>query len=102
MPEVANSNESEGGVRVSKTLPCGDDHINLLDYYQASQSKIRANLRRLTSTGELVWAACPPNSGDVFTDVDYRDGRLVAWTWQGFMITIDQETGKVAEAPFTK
>ena len=102
MSEIADSHESATGIDVSKTLPCSDGQVVLLDYYQASQSKIRANLRRLTSTGDLVWAASPPNPGDLFTNVDYRDGRLVAWTWEGFMITIDLETGKPLEALFTK
>jgi hypothetical protein len=102
MPNIADLAERATGVRVSKTLPCGDDYIILLDHYQASQSKIWANLRRMKSTGEVVWATSPPNSSDIFTNVDCRDGRLVAWTWQGFMITVDQETGKPVEALFTK
>src|SRR5260370_37400806 len=87
---------------VSKTLPCGDDHIVLLDHYQASQSKVWVNLRRLKSTGDVVWAASTPSSSDIFTDVDWRDGRLVARTWECFMITADQETGGPVEGLFTK
>jgi|SRR5215831_2673918 len=102
MPDTAGSNEGATGVDVSKTLPCSDGHIALLDYYQASQSKVWTNLRRIKSTGEVVWATSPPKSGDIFTNVDYRDGRLVAWTWNGFMITVDLETGKPLEALFTK
>ena len=102
MSDSADSHESASGIDVSKTLPCSDGQVVLLDYYQASQSKIWANLRRLTSTGELVWAASAPNPGDLFTNVDYRDGRLVAWTWEGFMITIELATGKPLEAIFTK
>jgi len=101
--DAADSHECAPGVDVSKTLLCNDGHIVLLDYYKASQSKVWANLRRLKTTGEVVWAASPPRSGDIFfTNVDYRDGRLVARTWEGFMITIDLETGKPLEALFTK
>jgi len=89
-------------VRVSKTLPCGDDHIVLLDYDQASRSKLWANLRKLKSTGDVVWAASTPGSSDIFTDVDWRDGRLVAWTWECFKITVDQETGRPVDVLFTK
>jgi outer membrane protein assembly factor BamB len=102
MVDIADLQERATGVHVSKTLPCGDDHIVLLDYYQASQSKLWANLRRVNSTGTLVWAASAPGSSDIFTDIAWRDGRLVAWTWEGFMITVDQETGKPVDVIFTK
>ena len=102
MPDIADLHERATGVRVSKALPCGDDHIVLLDYHEASQSKVWANLRRVRSTGDVVWAASAPNSSDIFTNVDWRDGRLVAWTWECFMITVDQETGRPVEVIFTK
>ena len=102
MADVAELQKRATGVRASKTLPCGDDHIVLLDYYQASQSKVWANLRRVTSAGAVVWAASAPGSSDIFIDVDWRSGRLVAWTWQGSMITVDQETGKPIGIHFTK
>ena len=102
MPDTADLHARAIGVRVSKALSCGDDHIVLLDYQEASQSKVWANLRRVRSTGDIVWAASTPSSSDIFTDVDWRDGRLVAWTWECFMITVDQETGRPVEVTFTK
>ena len=102
MSDIAHLHERVTGVRVSKTLLCGDDHIVLLDYSQASQSRVWANLRRLKSTGDIVWATSTPSSSDIFVDVDWRDGRLVAWTWECFMITVDQETGRPVEVIFTK
>ena len=102
MPDIADLHARATGVRVSKALPCGDDHIVLLDYHEASQSKVWANLRRVRSTGDIVWAASTPSSSDIFTDVDWRDGRLVAWTWECFIITVDQETGRPVEVTFTK
>jgi hypothetical protein len=100
--DIADLHERATGVRVSKTLPCADDYIVLLDYEQASRSKLWANLRRLKSTGELVWAASTPSSSDIFTDVDWCDGRLVASTWECFKITVDQETGRPVDVLFTK
>ena len=102
MVDIADLQERATGVHVSKTLPCGDDHIVLLDYYQASQSKLWANLRRVDSAGTVVWAASAPGSSDIFTDIAWRDQRLVVWTWEGFMITVDQETGKPVDVIFTK
>jgi outer membrane protein assembly factor BamB len=102
MVDIVDLQERATGVHVSKTLPCGDDHIVLLDYDQASRSKLRANLRRVKSDGTVVWAASAPGSNDIFTNVAWRDGLLVAWTWECFMITVDQETGKPVEVLFTK
>jgi hypothetical protein len=56
----------------------------------------------LKSTGEVVWAAFTPSSSDIFTDVEWRDGHLVAWTWECFVITVDQDTGRPVEVLFTK
>lgn len=102
MPDIAELHGCSVGVRVFKTLPCGDDYIILLDYYQASQAKLWANLRRLKMTGEVVWMASAPGSADIFTNVDWRGGRLVAWTREGFKMTVDHDTGRVGSAAFTK
>ena len=56
----------------------------------------------MKSTGDVVWAASTPGSSDIFTDVDWRDERLVAWTWECFKITVDQETGRPVDVLFTK
>jgi hypothetical protein len=102
MPDIGELHERATGVRASKTLPCGDDYIILLDYYQSSQAKLWANLRRVRATGEVVWMASAPSSSDIFTDVDWRDGRLVAWTWECFMVAVDHDTGRPGEVVFTK
>jgi hypothetical protein len=102
MPDIAELHQSATGVRVSKVLPCEDDYIVLLDYHDASKARLEANLRRLHSDGSVVWAATTPNSNGMFTDVEWRDGRLTAWTWEGFIITVDPRTGRLLEKVFTK
>ena len=102
MLDIAQVHERATGVRVFKTLPCGDDYIILLDHYEASQAKLWANLRRLKMTGEVVWMASALGSSDIFTNVDWRGGRLVAWTWESSMMTVDHDTGRVGEVVFTK
>jgi hypothetical protein len=102
MPDIAELHQLATGVRVSKVLPCEDDYIVLLDYYGASQARLWANLRRLRSDGGVVWAASTPSPSDMFTDVEWYDGRLTAWTWECFMITVDPKTGRLLEKVFTK
>jgi hypothetical protein len=102
MVDIADVHRLATGAPVAKTLPCDGDYIVLLDYYDASQARLWANLRRLRPDGQVVWAAQPPSSGDVFTGVDWREGRLVAWTWECFMITVDPASGRLIEKVFTK
>jgi hypothetical protein len=102
MPDIADLHQRATGVRVVKVLPCADDYIVLLDYHDASQARLWANVRRLRSGGNIVWAASPPSSTDIFTEIEWRDGRLVAWTFECFMIDIDPNTGRVLEKLFTK
>jgi hypothetical protein len=69
MQDIADLHYRATGVRVSQILPFEGDYIVLLDYYDASQARIWANLRRLRSDGDVVWAASTPSSSDMFTDV---------------------------------
>ena len=90
------------GVHVAKVLPCEGDYIVLLDYHPASQVGLSANLRRARSNCYVVWAASTPSSSDLLTDVEWRDGRLIAWTWECFMITVDLGTGQFVEKVFAR
>jgi hypothetical protein len=102
MLDIAELHQRATGVSVAKVLPCEGDYIVLLDYHQASQVRLWANLRRARSNGDVVWAASTPSSSDMFTDVEWRDGRLIAWTWECFMITLDPGTGQFVEKVCTK
>jgi hypothetical protein len=102
MPDIAELHHHATGVRVSKVLPCEDDYIVLLDHYDATQARLWTNLRRLRSDGDVVWAVSAPSSSDIFTEVEWRGGRLIASTWECFMITVDPETGRSIEKVFTK
>lgn len=102
MVDIVELVERTTGVHVSNTLPSGEDHIIILDSYQASQLKLWDNLRRVNSQGDVVWAASAPSSGDTFINAEWQDGLLVAWTWQCFLITLDHHTGKVINVKSTK
>lgn len=102
MPDAVHEYCDKVGVPASKVLPCGDDWIVLLDYYQASGAKVLNNLVRLKPDGGLVWRICSPRSGDTFTNIEWRDGRLAAWTWQGYSMAIDHDSGRASEVVFTK
>ncbi len=102
MPDIAELHERAVGVRVSKVLPCENDYIVLLDYCNASQANLTANLRRLRPDGEVVWAASAPNYSDIFINVEWQYGRLIAWTYGCYMVTVNPNTGRCVEKVFTK
>lgn len=102
MLDIANLHHRETGVRIAKVLPFENRYIVLLDDYEASQARLWANLRCLGHEGDLVWAASTPSSSDMFTDMAWHEGRLVARTWECFMITLDPNTGRILEQVFTK
>lgn len=102
MADIVELVERSTGVHVSNTLACGEDHIVILDSYQATQLKLWDNLRRVNSQGDLVWAASAPGSGDTFIKTEWQEGLLVAWTWQCYLVTLDHHTGKVINVKFTK
>ena len=89
-------------MRVAKVLPFENHYIVLLDCDEAAQAQLWDSLRCLGPEGDLVWAASTPSSSDVFTDVMWNEGRLVALTWECFMITLDPNTGRILEQVFTK
>ena len=100
-------------VPVAKTLALGDDFIVLLDYYEASKAHQYGNLFRISADGTVVWtvvwtfgvtggvAANDPGY-DMVTNIEWRDGNLLASTWGCATLTIDKSTGAVLNSAFTK
>src|SRR5690242_2847232 len=76
--------------------------IMRLDDYEASKAGLLANLRRLRSDGEVVWFATTPNPSDVFVDVKWHNGRLIAWPYGCFMMNVDPKTGRCSKQMFPK
>lgn len=102
MTDVAEEFGRRVKIPVAKALAVAEDFIVLLDYDGASQAHLDSNLFRLRADGTIQWAACLPVSGDLVTNIDWRDGRLIAWTWDCRMMTIAPSNGTVVESVFTK
>jgi hypothetical protein len=90
------------GVPISTTIDVADGWIILFDPDRAHEGKLSKNLLRLRTDGSVMWEACPPSLPDIFIATEMKEGRLLAWTWSGFLHTIDAETGKIEESTFTK
>jgi hypothetical protein len=88
-------------IPVAKKLALDDDFIVLLDYYEASKTHQHGNLFRISADGALVWTISLAGN-DMVTNVEWRTGSLIAWTWGCSMITIDKSNGTVLDSVFTK
>lgn len=82
--------------RVVKTLPIlgTEDKIVLLDAGHSFQ-----NLLRCHADGQIVWQAELPSAEDAYTDVEWRDGDLIAVNKSSIMVTLNLKTGKIVEEP---
>jgi|GEM_PF-6796463 len=94
--------EPRTGIRVAKSISFGGDWIVLFDSYEIGKRGYCSNLQRVDGNGTVLWTAQLPSSTDVFSDVDFRDDSLVAWSWDGYRVTLDTETGSILTKIFTK
>lgn len=92
------------GIAVNTLLeiPNLDDCVVLLNYWERGNRF--QNLLRVTSAGAIVWRArLPSDVGvDAYVRVKWQSGQLLAWSWSGFMSTIDLSTGNIISQEFTK
>jgi outer membrane protein assembly factor BamB len=60
-------------------------------------------LSRLRPDGSEVWSVqAPGGTGDFFTSVSFEGDVVVTYSWAGFVMRTDLETGAVIERTFTK
>ena len=78
------------------------DAIVLLTYSSKRSGSFK-NLLRIRTDGTIVWEAeLPDIGGDAYVKVAVRDRRLVGWSWSGYMVGINWDTGKIEKQTFTK
>jgi hypothetical protein len=84
------------------SIPDIEDCIVLLNYWENGNRF--QNLLRINSTGSVVWRAMLPSDVgvDSYVRTKWQSGDLLAWSWSGFMVTIDISTGNIITQKFTK
>lgn len=82
-------------------LPNSDDALILLDWMAAPARD--GNLRRYSPELRLIWkAVAPQSSHDCYVSFRLEDAVLIADSWSGYKVVIDQATGSILERAFTK
>ncbi len=77
---------------IAKVIPAPkrDEQIVMLKYTGAFKNILRCRL-----DGSIIWRADLPGIGDVYTNVDWQDGRLTAFSRSCISVFLDAETGKI-------
>ena len=85
-------------------IPNSDDGIALLEYFRQDPNRSFANLIRLRPDGSIAWKAqLPDTSGpDAYTSFSLDPSGLHAFSWSGFYVTLDLETGAITSREWTK
>ncbi len=85
-------------IKTLLSVPHSDDSIVMLHY-----KKEFRNVLRCSSNGSVVWVAeLPQQSHDVYTNLDWHEQKLRAFSWSCFSVILDVETGKILSSVFTK
>ena len=72
-------------------------------YYGFESSCQNANIVKLDFTGGIVWRSEKPKDQDVFSNPPYyKNGKLYANSWNGFLCEISEKNGSVKIKQFTK
>ena len=70
--------------------------------YQFKSNLISSNLIKIDLTGNLIWSAKTKREEDSFIDINYENNELIASTWNGWRIKLNEETGRTISEDWTK
>ena len=60
------------------------------------------NLVRVTDSGELVWRAELPQTGDWWVECRFEAGAIYANSWSSYLVRVDLASGEALAKTFTK
>jgi hypothetical protein len=75
--------------------------IILLDP-DARNASVFENLLCIDRTGQAVWVAKLPSTTDVFLNMHIVGNEIRAYTWEGFLVFLDKESGVTTRTEFVK
>lgn len=93
---------AETSINFIKLSSLFDSLYILYDYYKFESKLIESNLIKVDLSGKIIWSAEQKDKNDSFTYFDYIDNVLIAYSWGGWSIKINENTGEIANAHWTK
>jgi hypothetical protein len=77
-------------ISIALSIPDSADIIVLMNFVTVFR-----NVFRCTPDGNIKWQSELPNNHDVYTNIVWEEGQLVAFGRSCIAVTIDVETGKI-------
>ena len=74
----------------------------LYSYYKFSGHNIESNLIKIDLTGKVIWSAKTKEKDDIFTSFSYEINGLSAFTWNCWRLNLDEDSGEITRANWTK
>jgi hypothetical protein len=91
------------GCPVQSAIATEDDRVIVLWDRLAKSYGSKDNLLLLDIRGQIIWRAeLPESSSDSYTQFEYSNGRLSAFSWSCHRVEIDMKTGKIFHRVFTQ
>lgn len=89
--------------RVADALQLGDRVFVIFDYMGFPQGRPAPNLRAYDLHQKLLWTAAHPIDQPAAAYVNFlSETLLVAWNFACFRCTLDEASGEIIQAQFTK
>lgn len=60
------------------------------------------NLLCVNSAAHLIWRAELPQTHDAYVRAEWCADKLRAWSWSGYKVQLDADTGRILADEFTK
>jgi len=80
-----------------------EDGLALYHYYRPDHPYGGfQNLVRVAPDGSIVWRAELPERDDKYVNANLVGGRVSAYSWSGFDVEIDVDTGMIVSKRFSK
>jgi hypothetical protein len=77
-------------ISIILSIPNSPDIIVMMNFVTVFR-----NVFRCTPDGNIKWQSELPNNNDVYTNIAWQEGQLVAFSRSCVAVTIDVETGKI-------
>ena len=74
----------------------------LYSYYKFRGDKITSNLIKIDLTGKVIWSAKTKQKDDIFTSFGYEINGLSAFTWNCWRLNLNEDSGDITSASWTK
>ena len=78
-------------------LPGTEDCVVIVEHPNES-----SQLMRVRADGRVVWRISATSQFESYVDLAIKEGRLVAWSWTGYRLTVDPNSGSILEKIFVK